>query len=64
MVDKGSVAIDGISLTVIEPEGGTFAVAVIPHTLANTNLWQRSEGDAVNLEFDMLAKYVERLISL
>ena len=61
LVYKGSVAIDGISLTVAEVEGDFFAVWLIPHTLAATNLSGRKTGDQVNLEFDLLAKYVEKL---
>lgn len=61
LVYKGSVAIDGISLTVAEVEGDFFAVWLIPHTLAVTNLSGKKIGDRVNLEFDLLAKYVEKL---
>jgi riboflavin synthase len=62
VVAKGSIAVDGISLTVAEVEGDSFAVWIIPHTLAVTNLRVRGVGDAVNLEFDMLGKYVEKLL--
>jgi riboflavin synthase len=62
LVVKGSVAVDGISLTVADVEGDSFAVWIIPHTLAVTNLRVRGAGDAVNLEFDMLGKYVEKLL--
>jgi riboflavin synthase len=62
LVAKGSVAVDGISLTVAEVEGDAFAVWIIPHTLAVTNLRIRGVGDAVNLEFDMLGKYVEKML--
>jgi riboflavin synthase len=62
LVVKGSIAVDGISLTVAEVEGDTFAVWIIPHTLAVTNLRIRGLGDIVNLEFDMLGKYVEKLL--
>jgi len=62
VIHKGSVAVDGISLTVAEVEGDAFAAWIIPHTLAATNLAGRRAGDAVNLEFDMLGKYVEKLI--
>jgi riboflavin synthase len=62
LVVKGSIAVDGISLTVAEVEGDAFAVWLIPHTLAATNLAQRRVGDAVNLEFDLLGKYVEKLL--
>lgn len=57
---KGSVAIDGISLTVVDVTDDTFSVALIPHTLEITTLGKRNVGDAVNLETDVLAKYVER----
>ena len=61
LVYKGSIAIDGISLTVAEVDGDYFAVWLIPHTLAATNLREKKAGDPVNLEFDLLAKYVEKL---
>jgi len=61
LVYKGSIAIDGISLTVAEVDGDFFAVWLIPHTLAATNLKEKRVGDPVNLEFDLLAKYVEKL---
>ncbi len=61
LVSKGSIAIDGISLTVAEVSGDSFAVWLIPHTLAATNLREKKTGSAVNLEFDLLAKYVEKL---
>ena len=59
---KGSVALDGISLTVAEVSGDAFTVAVIPHTFANTTLSHRRTGDSVNLEVDVIARYVERLL--
>ena len=62
LIEKGSITIDGISLTIVEPLNHEFKVAVIPHTLANTNLSRRRAGDAVNVEIDLLAKYVERLV--
>jgi len=62
LVEKGSVAVDGISLTVASRGPGRFTVAVIPYTLARTNLAQARPGDRVNLEVDILAKYVERLL--
>jgi riboflavin synthase len=60
---KGSIAIDGISLTVAEVRAESFVVWIIPHTLAVTNLRTRRAGDRVNLEFDLLAKYVERILA-
>ncbi|WP_321478250.1 riboflavin synthase [uncultured Paludibaculum sp.] len=59
---KGSVAIDGISLTVAAIENCEISVAVIPHTYAHTTLTQRKPGDPVNLETDVLAKYVEKML--
>jgi riboflavin synthase len=61
-VEKGSIAVDGVSLTVAALDGGGFAVALIPHTLAETTLGALVPGDEVNLEADVLAKYVERLL--
>ncbi len=61
LIHKGSIAIDGISLTVAEVEGDAFAVWLIPTTLDVTNLKTRRAGEAVNLEFDLLGKYVEKL---
>lgn len=63
MAIKGSVAVDGISLTLVNVEDNRFSVALIPHTLAETTLGQRQVGDAVNIETDILAKYVERQLS-
>lgn len=64
LVHKGSIAIDGISLTVAETRDDEFSVWLIPHTLAVTNLREKRVGDGVNLEFDLLGKYVEKLVSL
>ncbi len=61
LVSKGSVAVDGISLTVIEPTDDSFAVMLIPHTRAVTTLGFKKPGAAVNLEFDLLAKHVQKL---
>lgn len=61
LVHKGSIAIDGISLTLAEVEGDNLAVWLIPHTLAVTNLGERRAGQRVNLEYDLLGKYVEKL---
>jgi riboflavin synthase len=60
-VEKGSIAVDGVSLTIAELADEAFAVALVPHTLATTTLATRQRGDDVNLEVDVLAKYVERL---
>jgi riboflavin synthase len=62
LVEKGSVAVDGVSLTVVDVDDDRFTVAVIPHTASVTTLGVRRPGDRVNLEFDLLAKYVERLV--
>jgi len=62
IVVKGSIAIDGISLTVAALEGDVLGVAVIPHTYEKTNLHTRRPGERVNLECDLLAKYVEKLL--
>jgi riboflavin synthase len=61
MVPKGSVAVDGVSLTVVDVTRDQFSVALIPHTLTHTTLGSRSPGDIVNIETDILAKYVQKL---
>lgn len=61
LIQKGSITIDGISLTVAEIEGDAFAVWIIPTTIAVTNLREKGAGSPVNLEFDLLGKYVEKL---
>jgi riboflavin synthase len=63
LVSKGSIAVDGVSLTVAEVAGDSLAVWLIPHTLAMTNLRDKRAGSGVNLEFDLLAKYVEKLMA-
>jgi riboflavin synthase len=63
IVEKGSVSVDGVSLTVAGVDGDAFSVALIPHTLAVTTLGTARVEDAVNLEVDVLAKYVERLLT-
>ena len=60
MASKGSVAVDGVSLTLVEVEAARFSVALIPHTLAVTTLGRLRIGDRVNIETDLLAKYVEQ----
>jgi riboflavin synthase len=62
LVEKGSVAIDGISLTVNKLEKSRFYVNIIPHTAANTTLVMKKEADLVNIETDILGKYVEKLL--
>ena len=61
-VEKGSITVNGISLTVVRSEDGIFSVAVIPYTLEHTNFKRMSVGDRVNLEFDVIGKYVQRLL--
>lgn len=63
LVDKGSVAVDGVSLTVVEPRGRLFDVAVIPITLQKTTLGNAAPGRVVNLEADPIGKWIERLLS-
>jgi riboflavin synthase len=63
VVEKGSIAVDGISLTVAAVDDETFDVAVIPHTLAVTTLGHKDVGAPVNIEVDLIAKYVERLLT-
>ena len=59
---KGSIALDGVSLTVAELEGVRLSVALVPHTLEQTVLRLRRPGDLLNIEVDLLAKYVERMV--
>ena len=63
IIEKGSVAIDGISLTVVSVDAEKFAVSIIPHTVAMTNLHYKNPGDYVNIETDVIGKYVERLMN-
>jgi riboflavin synthase len=62
MVPKGSIAVDGVSLTLVEVSQNWFTVMLIPHTLANTTLGTCQSGDRVNIEIDMLAKHVKKLM--
>lgn len=62
LVNKGCIAVDGISLTVAGVDETGFSVWLIPHTMEMTNLNEKQTGDSVNLEFDMIAKYVEKLL--
>ncbi|MCR4404522.1 MAG: riboflavin synthase [Candidatus Acetothermia bacterium] len=64
LVEKGSVAVDGISLTAFNIREGRFEVAIIPHTYRMTNLKYRRPGDLVNVEFDILGKYVAKLMNM
>jgi riboflavin synthase len=63
LVEKGSVAIDGISLTVNEPRGNEFSVTIIPYTSQRTTIGRKKVGDKVNVEADIIGKYVQRLLS-
>ena len=64
IVEKGSIAVDGISLTVTETDDSGFGVSLIPHTAKMTTLGYKSAGDAVNLETDILARYVEKMLAI
>ena len=64
VVEKGSVAIDGVSLTVARVDKESFSISAIPHTLAVTALGKKGRGDPVNLEADIIGKYVEKLLGL
>ena len=63
VVEKGSIAVDGVSLTVADVTDDTFVVALIPTTLSHTTLGVRKPGDTVNIEVDLIAKYVEKLVA-
>ena len=63
LVAKGSVCIDGVSLTIAEISGNTFRVALVPFTLENTNLGSRKSGDQVNIETDIIGRYVEQFLA-
>jgi len=63
-VDKGSVTVNGVSLTVVEPTDNSFRVAIIPYTYDFTNFHQIKEGSVVNLEFDIIGKYISRIAAL
>lgn len=64
LVDKGSITINGVSLTVVEPKGGAFSVAIIPYTYENTIFKTIEVGTTVNLEFDMIGKYITKYMQL
>ncbi len=64
IIEKGSICIDGISLTVNHCDDKTFSVAIIPHTLEITTLGKRKQGDTVNIEVDLIGKYVEKLLAV
>ena len=63
-VDKGSVTVNGVSLTVVTPTKDTFKVAIIPFTYEMTNFHQIEKGTVVNLEFDIIGKYISRIVAL
>jgi riboflavin synthase len=63
VIERGSITVDGVSLTVVQPTADGFTVAVIPHTMDVTTLGRKGPGDLVNLEVDITAKYVERLLA-
>jgi riboflavin synthase len=63
IVEKGFIAVDGISLTVVKKDTSSFTLSIIPYTMENTNLKEKSPGDRVNLEADILAKYIESLLA-
>ena len=62
VVEKGSVTVDGISLTVAAVDSAGFSISAIPHTVSETNLKQKRKGDLVNLETDIVGKYIEKLL--
>jgi riboflavin synthase len=62
VVEKGFIAVDGVSLTVVEKDQNSFSISLIPHTRQNTTLGKKRVGDTVNLEVDIIAKYVETLV--
>ncbi|MCC6463482.1 MAG: riboflavin synthase [Saprospiraceae bacterium] len=64
LVDKGSVCLNGVSLTVVEPRQDLFSVAIIPYTWEHTNFQRLQSGDTVNIEFDVIGKYISRYLSL
>ena len=64
LVDKGSVCINGVSLTVVNPTLDRFSVAIIPYTFENTNFKQLKPGDSINLEFDIIGKYIGRYFEI
>jgi riboflavin synthase len=62
-VEKGSVCVNGVSLTVVDSGEKNFSVAIIPYTFQNTNFKNLKAGDIVNVEFDIIGKYIERLLN-
>ncbi|MCS7037728.1 MAG: riboflavin synthase [Saprospiraceae bacterium] len=64
LVDKGSICLNGVSLTVVEPRDDLFSVAIIPYTWEHTNFHRLREGDRLNVEFDVIGKYIARYLAL
>lgn len=64
IIEKGSVSLNGISLTIFNVDDSSFSVAIIPYTYSHTNIQQVKEGSTVNIEFDMIGKYVNRMLAL
>jgi riboflavin synthase len=64
IIEKGSITVDGISLTAFDITNNTFTVAIIPYTFTNTNIQYKKTGDPVNLEFDIIGKYINRLADI
>ncbi len=64
IIEKGSISLNGISLTVFNADNSSFSVAIIPYTYTHTNIQQVNEGSTVNIEFDMIGKYVNRMLAL
>lgn len=64
VIEKGSISLSGISLTVFNADNNSFSVAIIPYTYTHTNIHRVNEGSTVNIEFDMIGKYVNRMLSL
>lgn len=64
LVDKGSICINGVSLTVVQPVEDLFSVAIIPYTYEHTTFYRLQEGDRVNLEFDVIGKYIARYLGI
>jgi riboflavin synthase len=63
LVNKGSVAVNGVSLTIVKPSGRKFSVAIIPYTYAHTNFKSLKVGEEVNIEFDIIGKYVQQILT-
>ena len=64
LVDKGSISINGVSLTVVEPVDNVFSVAIIPYTFENTSFKTLKAGDSINLEFDIIGKYIAKYMAV